>query len=895
MGRVLSKRFLRDLKANAGRYTALVLLIVLGVYLVFSIVGSAETIIRGTHKHRSVNKVEDGSFTVLLPLSDEDISELSENGTIIEKMFYTDIDCENGLMLRMFRVRQEIDLITLDSGRLPEKSGEAVIDKNYAKVHDFSVGDIFDAAGTKLTITGLGTVPDYDTKVASFSDTAVDHENFGLFFVTDEQYSDISKKTDKAEEYNYAYRLGNEDDAQLKDRIRSLDLDYEKVENEYFRETIDEILDKRRKIEDGVNELNDGANELSDGLAELDEAGGELNDAADELLESYLHQAGQSLGQEITVENYSDILTALAKKSPQAAALAENIGAIVQFRDGIHEYTDGASEAADGSAELAEGTDELKEKTDELLDEVFDIDIDNLTGFIERDNNTRIEGAAGDRVVDRNAGLAAGVIVLILFSYVISVFVVHQIEKEQSVIGALYALGVKKRDLLLHYITMPALIAFIGGLIGFGLGISPIGIDKQLISTYEYFSLPKFCIDVPAYLIVYALVLPPVISALVNTIVINKKLSATALSLMKNEQSAGSYKQFEVKSKNFERVFSIRQLVRESRSAIAMILGMFISVMVVIMGINCYFLCKNVSKYNSEDTKYGYMYLYKYPDKEVPEGGEGAFVHTLSIDSFGYNLDVSVIGRDGESRFFSAKPEKSMDKVVINNSLNERFGYKKGDIITLKDSAAGRTYSFTVSDVCEYAPVFTVFMNIDSMRELFGEDEDYFNAVYSAEALDIDEGRLYSVTSKEDIEVSSAVFSDMMFSLIFTLIAAGTVILCIVMYLMMGVMIDRSTFGISLIKIFGYRNSEIRRLYLNGDTAVVAVGGIIVIPLAKLIMDKIYVLFVANVACCIKLDFPWFVYLGIYVLLLLICIGASAILVRKINKITPAEVLKNRE
>ena len=135
----------------------------------------------------------------------------------------------------------------------------------------------------------------------------------------------------------------------------------------------------------------------------------------------------------------------------------------------------------------------------------------------------------------------------------------------------------------------------------------------------------------------------------------------------------------------------------------------------------------------------------------------------------------------------------------------------------------------------------------------------------------------------------------MMFSLVFTLIAAGTVILCIVMYLMMGVMIDRSTFGISLIKIFGYRNSEIRRLYLNGDTAVVAVGGIIVIPLAKLIMDKIYVLFVANVACCIKLDFPWFVYLGIYVLLLLICIGASALLVRKINRITPAEVLKNRE
>ena len=48
-------------------------------------------------------------------------------------------------------------------------------------------------------------------------------------------------------------------------------------------------------------------------------------------------------------------------------------------------------------------------------------------------------------------GLVAGVIVMILFTYVISVFVIHGIEKESSVIGALYALGVQQKDLILHY------------------------------------------------------------------------------------------------------------------------------------------------------------------------------------------------------------------------------------------------------------------------------------------------------------------------------------------------------------------------------------------------------------------------------------------------------------
>ena len=317
--------------------------------------------------------------------------------------------------------------------------------------------------------------------------------------------------------------------------------------------------------------------------------------------------------------------------------------------------------------------------------------------------------------------------------------------------------------------------------------------------------------------------------------------------------------------------------------------------MVIVLGINTYVLCSNVRDDNVRDTKYNYMYVLKYPMETPPDKAEASYLKSLSIDCEGYNQDVSVIGIDGTSRYFDANPEKGKNKAVINTSLVQRYGYKVGDKITLEDKTMDLNYTFTITGISDYSVGFTVFMDISSMRELFGEDEDYINVLYSDEKLDIEEGRLYSVTTKEDIEHSSAVFLDIMMSLTVTLISAGIVICCVVMYLMMAVMIDRSAMGIALIKIFGYRSNEVRKLYLNGNTAIVAIGGIITIPLAKLIIDSIYPSFIANVACSMNLHYPWMLYAGIYVGLLVIYFAVNALLLRKINRITPAEILKDRE
>ena len=904
MNRVLRKRLLRDLRSNLGRYLALVLLIVMGVFLVVSMVGSADAIIQGTDEKGKDSFVQDGQFTVFVPLTGSELEKLSEGGCVIEEQFSIDMPADDGKVLRLFKNREKNDLIQLAKGRNAQGRGEALVERRFAEANGYGVGDKLTAGGVEFEVVGIGTVPDYDAPLRKLSDTGVQSEVFGLLFVTSDEYDGIvSASSQKAQEYTYSYRLGRDvSHEELKSRIKALDFDYEKVQDKFFKESIAEFLDAKKEIEDGVSGIHSGSKELSSGLGKLDKSSADLTSSAQKLFDSYLEQANKAataLGvkQTLTEQNYAEILSAAAKADPtgQAASLRQSLDSIAAFKKGINDYTSGVGEAVKGSGELYSGVDKMKKFTEELIRKEFVLDVDNLTSFIKAGDNARIAAAAGDVIMNKVGGLVAGVIVLILFVYVISVFVVHQIEQESSVIGSLYALGVKKKDLLRHYITMPTVVAFIGALLGTSLGFTPFGIGMQMSESYSYFSLPDVDYVFPPYLLVYGLLMPPVISALVNTLVINKRLNRTALSLIRSEQRAEGYKQFNIRSNNFERVFRIRHMVREIRCSAAVVLGMLISMMVVLLGLNTYTLCTDVRDRNVADTKFEYMYLYKYPEKQAPAGGEAAYIEGLNTQIMDYTLEVSVIGIDEGSRYFDAKTEKGSSKAVINDSLAERFGYKEGDKVTFTDPANDIDHTFTVTGIAKYSTGFTVFMDRESMCELFGKDKDYFNAVYSDKQLDIEQGRLYSVTTKDEIKKSAGVFIDMMTSFITMLLIAGSVIFCVVMYLMMSVMIDRSSFGISLIKIFGYRPKEIRSLYLNGNLIVVAVGGLAVIPAAKFIIDLIYPTFVANVACCMDTSYQWYAYVLLYCVMMLVYLVINRLLVRKISKIMPAEVLKNRE
>lgn len=909
MQKILRKRIVRDFKANLPRYLALALLIVLSMYLVVSMIGAAETIIRGSEEADEAQQVEDGEFSLFVPMKESEFAELTEKGITLEKMFFMDYSYEDSKTLRIFENREQINTVALKEGTLPVAEDEIVIERRFAEVNEIIPGDRIELGGRSFTVSGIGTVPDYDNVMKSLGDTGCDSKNFGIAFVTADTYHNLEKeqKSTKSEEYYYAYRLnGKMTDDALKDKLERLEFTSDDVEDPFFQEYWERTMGRKDDLTNGIQELLDGAGELKDGLAELTENNGTLTKGADEIFEAYLKETNKTLGAygvaELTKDNFVTVLKQEIENSDQPIlkmsyrSLLQQLEQLQSFSDGVKEYTDGTKEAADGAEELKDGIKTLKEETDDVIDEVFDADATNLLTFVKAGDNARIQAASGDQELYRSVGMIAGVIILVLISYVLSVFVVHSIDRESQVIGALYALGVKRKNLMAHYITLPTVVAFIAGLIGTLLGYSSVGVPVQMQDCYNYYSLPELKVVVMPYLFIYGIIVPPLVSLVVNTLVIRRRLNKPVLTLLRNEQKAVRGKSMNLKNMSFVKLFKIRQMIRERRTGFTVVFGMFVSLLLTMMSLEIYTYCHNVNVEYVEDTKYEYMYTYKYPSKEAPEGGYEAYAKTMKKEIYGYTFDITVLGITENNPFFDVDLEDSSSKVAISSSIAYKYGLGVGDTLTLKDEESDKLYAFEITEVTQYAPSFMVFMPYEKALQLFGEPDDYYNVVFADHDLAIDAGRLYSTTTKADVKKAAGIFTDMMMSMIILLGAVSVIIFIVVLYLMMKVMIDRSSFHISLMKIFGYKDKEVKRMYLDGNFYIVLIGGLVSIPLAKWILDMVYEpAFVPNVACGVNKSFPMWMYGAVLAGILVLYFIINHLLIRRIHKMIPAEVLKNRE
>ena len=258
-------------------------------------------------------------------------------------------------------------------------------------------------------------------------------------------------------------------------------------------------------------------------------------------------------------------------------------------------------------------------------------------------------------------------------------------------------------------------------------------------------------------------------------------------------------------------------MFREMRSTLAVVLGMFLSLLVFMIAVNCYTLCVNIANDYEEDTKFGYMYTLKYPEEEAPKDTEQAYAYTCKKSTFGFSFDVTLLGIEEDNPYFDIKPEKSKTDVIISSAFAEKFGLSEGDEFVVSDEEKELKYAFSVKEIYKYASGYYVFMDIDEMRDMMSESDDYYNVLFTDKEIDIDPGRVYAATSREDIVKGSSIFVSLMMPMVYTISFASIIIFCVVMYLMMKVMIDRSAYNISLIKVFGYKRKEIRKLYLDGN------------------------------------------------------------------------------
>lgn len=115
-----------------------------------------------------------------------------------------------------------------------------------------------------------------------------------------------------------------------------------------------------------------------------------------------------------------------------------------------------------------------------------------------------------------------------------------------------------------------------------------------------------------------------------------------------------------------------------------------------------------------------------------------------------------------------------------------------------------------------------IYMSRGTFCELFGSvtggDADYFNGYASDDELQLDERYVASELTPADMSRLADQMDSSMGAIMGAMLWIAIPISVILIYLLTKTVIDRSARSISYMKVFGYHDGEIDRLYLRSCT-----------------------------------------------------------------------------
>ena len=125
-------------------------------------------------------------------------------------------------------------------------------------------------------------------------------------------------------------------------------------------------------------------------------------------------------------------------------------------------------------------------------------------------------------------------------------------------------------------------------------------------------------------------------------------------------------------------------------------------------------------------------------------------------------------------------------------------------------------------------------MNQEYMNEVFDLGKDYFSGYFSdTEITDIDEKYIGSVIDADSLTKVSRQLNVSFGGFMSALRVATFIIFFVMMYLLTKIIIEKNAQSISMTKILGYSNQEIRKLYIRATTIVVIVEMLLCMPISS--------------------------------------------------------------
>lgn len=519
-----------------------------------------------------------------------------------------------------------------------------------------------------------------------------------------------------------------------------------------------------------------------------------------------------------------------------------------------------------------------------------------LTNFLPEYLNQAIIFAGDDMGGDMSMILAFLYIVIVILAFVFSITISNNITKEANVIGTLRASGYSRGEMVRHYLIMPMLVLLVAAVVGNVLGytwLEQIFADQYLASygltTYEVLINPQA--------FVLTTVIPLILLFIINFVMLTVKMRISPLQFIRRDLSKRKKKKaFRLNTKiPIMRRFQMRVIFQNFPNHVMIFFGVFFANFILMFGMILQPMLVHYQNTITDNVLSAYQYILKTPAETETDGAEKFCFGSLdTLPEKRSSESVSLYGVKPDSDY--VKLYSSGKKVDISTAYAEKYGVEKGDTITLKDPYGSDKYKFEVGGIYDYPSTIAVFMEQDLFRQTFDYDSDYFNAYFSDQKIkDIDDALISTEITVDDLTKTSRQLIRSMGSMMNLFLVFGALMFVLILYLLSKIIIEKNAQSISMVKILGYNNREINRIYLHSTTIVVILCILITIPISSLVMKEVVEVVFFEYSGWITYYMPAVTYVEVAASGVICYAIVAFLLNRKVKKIPMSDALKNVE
>lgn len=520
-----------------------------------------------------------------------------------------------------------------------------------------------------------------------------------------------------------------------------------------------------------------------------------------------------------------------------------------------------------------------------------------LVNYIPQYINQAIHFTGDDIGSDRSMMIVLLYVLIVIMAFVFAVTTNNTIVKEANVIGTLRASGYTRGELLRHYILLPIIVTIFGALVGNILGYTVFK-DIFVATYYGSYSLPTYHTLWNADAFLLTTVVPVIIMLVINIVIIGCRLKLSPLKFLRRDLSGKQKKKaMRLPAFGFFNRFRLRIIIQNMPNYITLFIGILFANVLLLFGI---MLGPMLTHYQNEITDKliaKHQYVLKTLVDVDDNAAEKYCVKTLAtIEGRLKSEDVLVYGVKDNSIYADINTASLKDnEVYITNGYADKFRIKKGDKITLKEKYDDNEYEFTVKDMYDYPSSFAIFMSDAAFKNVFDKSEDYYSGYFSDNILDIDEKYVATQITLDDLTKVSRQL-DRSMGETFNLVKIFAVVLfAVLMFLLTKLIVEKNTTSISMVKILGYSNREISRLYVTSTTIVVVLSVALSIGLSVIIMNYLFRVFMEEMSGWISCYYAPHIFPVMFILNITVYAVISFFMMAKIKKIPMDEALKTVE